>query len=62
MILQCDRYYPRTSCQVLGMSTPSSAGQATVLTTQLIYPQYKSLIHLSNIAIRFHISHPLYLH
>ena len=44
------------------MSTPSLAEQASILTTQLIYPQYKSLIHLSNIAMHFHNSHPLYHH
>ena len=58
-------------CQILlllnllssfGMSTPSLAEQAAILITQLIYPQYKSLIHLSNIAMHFHNSHPLYHH
>ena len=47
---------------IFGASTPSLAKQAAILTTQLIYPQYKSLIHLSNITMHFHISHPLYHH
>ena len=34
--------------------TPSSAEPATILTTQLIYPQYNSLIHLNNTAMHFH--------
>ena len=57
-------------CQILflnlllsfGMSTPSSAEQAAISITQLIYPQFKSLIHLSNITMCFHNSHPLYHH
>ena len=40
------------------MSTPSSAKPAAILTIPLIYPQYNSLIHLSNIAMHFHNSHP----
>ena len=31
---------------------------ATILTIPLIYPQYNLLIHLSNIAMHFHNSHP----
>ena len=50
-------------CQILflnlllsfGTSTPSLAKQAAILITQLIYPQYKSLIHLSNITTCFTI-------
>ena len=45
-----------------GMLTPSSAEQAAILTTQLIYPQYRSLVHLINIAMHFHNSHLLYHH
>ena len=45
-----------------GTSTPSLAKQATILITHLIYPQYKSLIHLSNITMHFHNTHPLYHH
>ena len=37
------------------MLIPSSAKQATILTTQQIYPQYKSLIHLSSITTSFQI-------
>ena len=44
------------------MSTPSLAEPATISPTSLICPQYKSLIHLSNIAMHFHNSHPLYHH
>ena len=33
-----------------------------MLTIPLICPQYKSLIHLSNITMHFHNSHPLYHH
>ena len=44
------------------MSTPSLARPAAILTIPLIYPQYNSLIRLSNIAMHFHISHPLYHH
>ena len=39
------------------MSTPSSAEPAAILTIPLIYLQYNSLIHLSNIAMHFHNSH-----
>ena len=46
----------------LGMSTPSLPEQAAILITQLIYPQYKSLIHLGNIAMRFQNFHLLYHH
>ena len=35
-----------------------SAEPATILTIPLIYPQYNSLIDLSNIAMHFHNSHP----
>ena len=35
------------------MSTPSSAKPAAMLTIPLIYPQYNSMIHLSNIAMHF---------
>ena len=62
MILQCVRYYSRSLLLSFGTSTPSSAKQAAILITQLIYPQYKSLIHLSNIAMHFHNSHLLYHH
>ena len=41
-----------------GTLTPSSAEQAAILTTQLIYPQSNLLIHLSNITMCFHTLHP----
>ena len=39
------------------MLTPSLAEPAAILTIPLIYPQYNSLIHLSNIAMHFHNSY-----
>ena len=62
MILQCVKILFSNLLSSFGTSTPSLAKQATILITQLIYPQYKSLIHLSNIAVHSHNSHPLYHH
>ena len=68
--IKAQEKHNRAVCQIsfsnllssFGMLTPSLAEEAAILITQLICPQYKSLIHLSNITTYFHNSHPLYHH